>query len=699
MAVLENIRVKMGAFITILIGIALLSFIVDADTLQSAVSMFSSKYDVGEMKGEAISYKDYQKKIDYFTQIHQMATGSSNVDEQTQEMINQGAWQDILTEKVLIPTIKDAGLDVGEEEMFDLSQGTQVSPVLTREQAFLGANGQFDRNKLVEFIKAIPTDESGKLATYWNYLENTMRNDQMFSKYVSLLAKSNVMNPVELRRTIENNNITSDVSFVIQPYGYQVDTTVAVSKQEIKDYYNKRKQNFEQKASRDIEYVVFEVQPSQDDINLSKSDIDKVYNEFTTTGNLKSFLAKNSEKQLNPYYFKKGELASISPVLDSFAFGASPAVVLPVFQEGNTFRAARISSVKNIPDSVFVEHILLDGRDKAVAQAKADSLIKLLEGGASFTELAAANSLDKNPNVVPGELGWMTQNYMIPGFDTCFVAAPNKLMKLETQYGLHIVKIKEKTAPVKKVQLAILEKSAVAGKETFQKYYSQANDVASKSAGKLDKFRAVIKEMNLVPIPAMGIEEGAKTVATYKNARELSKWVYGAKKDEVSQIISIDNKYFFVATVTAIREEGIPSLASMESTITTILKREKSNEKMLAKVKEEVKGMTNIEEIAAKLGTTVSKQGGISFGAMGSQSFDPIFIGSVAGAKENTLAGPVKGNVGIYIFNVDARQTGAFFTENDAKAKANQMFTYQLQLLQGVFEKGGEVKDHRARFF
>ena len=115
MAVLENIRVKMGAFITIIIGIALLSFIVDADTLQSAVSMFSSKYDVGEMKGEAISYKDYQKKIDYFTQIHQMATGSSNVDEQTQEMINQGAWQDILTEKVLIPTIKDAGLEVGEE--------------------------------------------------------------------------------------------------------------------------------------------------------------------------------------------------------------------------------------------------------------------------------------------------------------------------------------------------------------------------------------------------------------------------------------------------------------------------------------------------------------------------------------------------------------------------------------------------------
>lgn len=699
MAVLEKIRVKMGAFITIIIGIALLSFIVDADTLQSAVSMFSSKYDVGEMKGESISYKDYQKKIDYFTQIHQMATGSTSLDEQTQEMVNQGAWQDIMTEKVLLPAIKDAGLDVGDEELFDLSQGNQISPVLTREQAFLGADGRFDKNKLAEFIRAIPTDESGKLGTYWNYLENTMKNDQMFSKYVSLLAKSSVMNPVELKRSIDENNITSDVSFIIQPYGYEIDTTIAVSKQEIREYYNKNKRNFEQKASRDIEYVVFEVVPSQEDINLSRQDIDKVYEEFATSANLKSFLAKNSEKQLNPYFFKKGELSSISPILDSFAFGSSPAAVLPVFQEGNTFRAARINSVKNIPDSVFVQHILLDGRDKTVAQATADSLIKVLDGGANFMEVAMANSLDKNPNTIPGELGWMTQNYMIPGFDTCFTATTGKLFKLESQYGLHIIKIREKTAPVKKVQLAILEKSAVASKETFQKYYSQANDLASKSAGKVENFNKLIKEMNLVSIPAMGIAEGAKTVATYKNAREISKWTFSAKRGEVSQIISIDNKYFFVATVTAIREEGIPSLEAMEKSITNILKREKSNELMLAKVKEMVKGINNLDEMATKLGTTVSKQSGISFGSMGSQSFDPGFVGSVAGAKENTISGPVKGNIGVYIFNVDARQTGAFFTENDAKAKAAQVFTYQLQLLQGVFEKGGDVQDHRARFF
>ncbi|MEZ7953603.1 MAG: SurA N-terminal domain-containing protein, partial [Bacteroidales bacterium] len=541
MAVLEKIRVRMGVFITVIIGIALLSFIVDAQTLQSAISMFTSKYDVGEMNGKAISYQEFQQKIDYFTKIQQMVTGQSSLDEQGQEMVNESAWQDLMGELVLIPSIENAGIGVGEEELLDLTQGTSISPVLMREQSFVGQNGTFDRNKLVEFVKAIPQDESGNLATYWNFLEKSIKNDQMFTKYISLLDKSTITTPVEMKRVIAENNTTSDVSFVMQPFGFMPDTTVTVSQQEIKDYYNKNKLKFDMKASRDIDYVVFEVIPSAEDIKLAKEDIEKVYEEFTTTTNLKSFLARNSEKQLSDYLFKQGELASISPALDSFAFSAPLTAVLPVFQEGNTFRAARINAVKSVADSVFVEHILLDNSSPEVAMAKADSLIKLIDGGADFQALAAENSLDKNPNVAPGELGWMTQLMKLPGLDTCFTAPLNKPLKVATSYGLHIVKASKRTAPVKKVQIALLEKSAVASKQTFQDYYSKANELASKADGKMEQFQAAVKEMNLSVVPAVGIEEGAKTVATYNNARPISRWIYEAKKNDVSQIISIDN--------------------------------------------------------------------------------------------------------------------------------------------------------------
>lgn len=700
MAVLEKIRVKMGVFITVIIGLALLSFIIDADTLRSAVSFFSNKYDVGEMNGKAISYQDFQKKVEYFNTIHQLVTGSASVDEQSSEMINQSAWQDLLSENVIVPAIEAAGIAVGEDELFDLSQGANISPVLAREQAFVGENGTFDRNLLVQFIKAIPTDNSGNLGVYWNYLEKNMLVDQMVGKYITLLSKSNIKNPIELRRSIEENNITSEVSFVIQPFGFDEDTTITVTKQEVKEYYNKHKHSFDQPASRDIEYVVFEVVPSVEDIAIAYKEIESLMPEFSTSSKLRNFLARNSDKPLDTYYYKKGELASQSEVLDSFAFSATINSVLEPYKEENVFRAARINSVKQMPDSVFVQHILIAGADKAVVEKEIDSLMTLLSTGANFSTLAAENSADKNPNAVnPGDIGWMTQSTTIPGFDTVFVAPVGKAFKLESQYGMHIVRVKEVTKPVTKVQLAVLEKAAIASRETFQTYYSQANDVASKSDGKIDKFNEVTAAMNLYPLPAYNIAEGAKNVANYSNAREISRWAYEAKKGDVSQIISLDNKFFFIVALTEVREKGIPTVDKIEKEIASVLRREKASEKVLAKIKEQVSGLTSLEAVAEKLGTTVSTQSGVSFGSPGSRTFDPKFIGAVTGAPENTLIGPVAGNVGVYIFTVDSRETGAFFTEDDAKQQQNQFFAYQVQMIPTILGKIAKVVDNRAKFF
>ena len=699
MAVLEKIRVKMGVFITVIIGVALLSFVIDADTLRSALSMFSSKYDVGEMDGKAISYKDFQKRVDYFTRINQLMTGSAALDEKGSEMVNQSSWQDLLSDNVLIPAIEKAGIAVGDEEMFDLSQGSKISQVLLRERAFLDENGQFDKARLANMIKQIPQDPSGDLATYWDYLEKNMYIDQMVGKYVTLLAKSSVQNPVQMRRAISDNNVTSDVSFIIQPYGFAQDTTIAVTSKEVKDFYNKHKNNFEQPAGRDLEYVVFEVVPSAEDISAAESDIQKLMEEFRTTTNLRGFLVRNSDKPLDNNFYKQGELVSKSPVIDSFAFSAKVGEVLEPFKEGDIYRAARVVSTKQLPDSVFVNHILLANTDKAAAKKSADSLIIAIEKGADFAQVASANSLDKNPNVPPGELGWMTNAAMLPGFDTCFVAPLNKLFTIETNYGLHIVKVTQKTKILNKVQLAILEKGAVASKETFQNYYSQANELASKADGKIDMFNKLTAEKNLVPLQANNIPEGAKTIASYNNAREITRWAYQAQVGDVSQIISIDNKYFFVVALTKVREAGIPSMESIQNEIVAEIRKEKAQEKAIAKVKEQIAGLTTLGEIAEKLGTTISSQTGVSFGAPGSQSFDPKFIGYVCGAEPNTLVGPVAGNVGVYIFKVDKRDTGAFFTEDDAKARSSQALGYQVQMIPAILEKNAKVKDNRAKFF
>ncbi len=699
MAVLEKIRVKMGVFITVIIGVALISFIIDADTFRSATSLFTSKYDVGEMNGKSISFQDFQKRVEYFSHIHQILSGSATLDEKTSESITNSAWQDLLTENVVIPNILSAGLAVGDEELFEMSQGKNISPVIANEPAFMNQNGEFDRNLVIEFIKAIPMDNTGNLATYWEFVEKNMVIDQLVGKYVSLLLKSNVQNPVQLRRSIEENNVTSDVSFIMHPFPFTEDTSIVVTRREVRDFYNKHKRNMEQKAGRDLEYVVFEVVPSMEDINAAEDEIERLMDEFTTTTNLRLFLARNSDKPLDTYYYKAGELVSKSAVLDSFAFKARYSDVLPVYKEGDVFRSARVNSVRQMPDSVFVQHILFANNDKQAAKNTADSIMRLLDRGADFSQLAAENSLDQNPSNLPGDIGWMTQSTMIPGFDTCFFATPGRPFVYETNYGLHILRVKERTRPVNKVQLAVLEKAAIPGRETHQSFYSQANELASKSEGKIEKFRELTSQMNMFPLQAYNIEEGAKNVANYANAREIVRWAYNSKEGDVSQIISLENKYFFVVALTKVREDGIPSLASMEKEIATVIRREKANEKLVESLREKSAGMNSLEEIAEALGTSVSRQTGISFGAPGSQQFDPKFIGYVTGAELNKLVGPVAGTVAAYFYKVDSRETGAFFTEDDAKARSNQAFSYQLQMIPQILEKKANVKDNRAKFF
>ena len=230
MALLEKIRVKMGALITVLIAVALLSFIIDPSTLQSAMSMFSSKYDVGEINGEGIPYQEYQQKVERLSQIFQMTNGSSS-DEQTQELINNTAWQNELTERVLIPAVEAAGVTLGEEELYDLTQGVNISPVIASDPSFVDQEGKFSRQRVAELVQAISQDQTGQLGMYWNYLEDNIVKSQKVSKYLSMLEKSMFMSPVELNRAIAENNTSYNVDFIMQPYGFSIDSTITVDKE------------------------------------------------------------------------------------------------------------------------------------------------------------------------------------------------------------------------------------------------------------------------------------------------------------------------------------------------------------------------------------------------------------------------------------------------------------------------------------
>ena len=654
MAVLETIRVKFGILITVLIAVALLSFIVDPGTLQSVSSSLSSKYDVGEVDGKSISYNDFQAEVEKITSISEM-NGNPVQGDEALAMVRQQAWKQFIDEYLFIPAAEAAGFNVSEEEMYQMLTGEIFSNVLM--QVF---QGNLTKEVLVQIEADVEADETGRMKLFWDNILSAAKTDQFYTKYQSLLAKSSFNNSLATAEQINDNNNTFDVDFVLVPFGYAKDTTIVVSDKEIKNYYNAHKDNYKQVASRDIEYVVIDVLPSADDVAATNNAVAAVYDEFKTTGNMKSFLLSKSDRPFDNRWYKVGELTSVSKNVNDYVFGKD-AKVSEIFQNGNTFQAVRVMDSAMVPDSVYVKFV-------QAGVENADSLLNVAEPM------------------------WITQT---EGFENLMTVKPGEQISL----GGMIFKVLDRTAPVAKKRVAVLEKTAQPSDVTRSVAYAKANSVASKAGGKYDGFKKAVEEDGLYAHPFNKMPESADKLGSVNHTKEVTRWAFDAKTGDVSNIISIDNKYYIVAALKGVHKEGYIPVEEVSSRIQSVLYQEKLAEKKTVEVAEQIAGLTDLKSIADVLGTSVSSKEDITFASFTSTGLDNKFIGAASVAEVGALNGPLQGNNGVYVYVVTDRSEGAFFTEEDAKNREMQMSYAALRMLLPVMMEEGNVKDNTARFY
>jgi len=685
MAVLEKIRVKFGILITVLVALALLSFILDPQTLRSAADRFSSDNKVGSMNGKSISYREYYEQLNNMTELAKLM-GQNPSSEEQQAQLRDAAWHSIYENEVFIPKATAAGLYVGEDEMIDLTQGSNISPVLMQQPMFLDANGNFSREALVSFVQSIDADQSGSYSAYWSFLEESVYREQLLAKYASLVQNSDFLTDLEKERLVAEGNVTADVDFVFVPVSFLQDSTVTVSDEEIRSYYNEHKEGFRQPDNRDIEYVMWEVVPSDFDLSDARAEFDELYKEFATDDNLKAFVTLHSDSKWNPYYYTEDQLAA-NPEFQETAFHAPMGTVSPVVTENNTIGAVRVTDVRNMADSahVFYKVFAID------KEQEADEFLAQQSRRVEESEFT--------------EMGWLTQEIILsnglsdfsPVFDT-----DRKVIKVKstTNQAVFVLYVPEKTRPVKKVQLATLLKNVLPSDETYRDFQMKAVEFADACDGKYEKFQKLALEQNLPVIPINNMVQSNRRIGPADNAREVVSWVFDkkTKAGDVSDLKIVDNKYYFVTAVTKTRKEGYVDVKEVASQIKTILSARKSVEKKKAEVEKQIAGLTDLEQIAETLGTTVSHYPGLSFASSQLNQTDPALSGAVAVADEGKI-GVVGGNLGVYVYDVTARNTGTFFSEADAQTQLARNASYHNSILQSVIANEAEIKDNRARFF
>ncbi len=654
MAALETIRTKFGVLISVIIALSLLIFILDNDTIMKWFSGDNAKaHQVAVIDGQTVTIEEFQTEIESLKSLY---GGASSAE--VEKSVREQAWQSVIDKYLFVKNAEAAGIKVGTAELVDLTSGDHISPIISQNFA--------STEDLRSFISQ---NEEG-----WSNIQDMIRNQQYYNKYNALFVNSYVVNPLMLNRAIEENNVTADVDFVTVPFGYVVDTTVNVSSSEIKKYYKEHKRFFKQQESRDLEYVVIDIVPSQSDIAAAEEEFNALYEEFRAAENVKNFLLRNSsEENYTGRWYKAGELNSVSREVNAYAF-ESNAAISQIIKNGESFLAARVVATANRPETVTVKIVPM-GEETTLTPAV-------------LADLEASQTLD------------MTQDQMIAGTDVLFTTRVNQAVIIESaMYGKLAAKVVSASAPVLMKQVAVLKRSAVTSNETISGFYAQANAITSRANGKYENFKTVCDTMGYYVHPANKVARSNERYGNIDNAREVTNWAFKAKKGQVSDIITINQRNFVVAALTGTHKEGYQPIAEVSSQIKDVLYNEKAGEKKAAEIKDQVAGMVSLEEIAENLGTTVSHNDGIAFASMDSQALDPAFIGAVASAEEGELTGPVAGSYAVYIFRVNSRDTGAFYTEDDAKAYANRMMQYSLQTILPVMMDDADVKDNRARFF
>ena len=693
MAALETIRTKFGIGASLIIAFGLLLFLVNPSDIIQTVQSTSSKNDVGKINGKAISYLQFDNEVRHMDEVRKMVSGTSSTSDEDQTNLRNMTWQSLVDRYLVVPTIQEAGIRVGQQEQENMFVGDNISPIASSFYGFYDENGSYSVDRVREFVEAAESSESYRMIR--DYLFDAARTNRFNEKYVSLFNAGTYVNALERKRAIEENNTTASVDFVMSPGSFfQEDSTVVVSKAEVEKYYNNHKDAFRQVANRDIRYAVFELTASQQDIANSNAKFVGLYDEFATTDNVRAFLQKNSDRKWDDNWYKAGELRSVNADVETFV-SENKEGVSPVFQSGTTFYAARILDSANLPDSVYVRHIMLVGEN---AKHQADSLLGVVNKS-NFSSLANLYSADKG-NAQDGEMGnigWMTKNIMIKGFEPVLEAKVGVPFVLNTQYGSHVVEVTKTTKPVAKKKVAIFEKETSISKETERAISEQARLLAVRSQGKLDNFKTICDTTGIYA-RSLNITEATDTYGSISHAKEVTRWAFNNKPGKASDVIPVDNKYFFVVAVEKAHKEGIAPLEDVYQSIRTQVYREKYAEKHAADVKAQIEGLTSLEAIAEKLNTTVSTLSDVTFSTSSAPTTEPAFIGAVSSAKEGTINGPVAGIMGAYVFQVNGRERGSYFTEDDAKVAQTRFVSYYDQMLVPIM-MDKNVKDNRARFY
>ncbi len=629
MASLNTLRTKYGVILSVVIILALLAFII---SLGPEMGLFGSNDPtVAVIDGDKVGYMEYVNE-------YETAKTYNNVDESSEEGVNALAdltWQALVAKHMLVPGFNEMGIEVSDAERMSMISGEHPSQVFYN--AFANPQtGEYSVEGITNFLTQVSSNP--QYQSMWNYMNTQAMFSRLTTKYMGLIKAGTFANKLEVEQGLAAANERRNGRMVAVAYNTVADSLVTISDSDIEKYYNAHKKDFAKLPTRTISYVVFDVEPTDNDMVEVEKKAMAMGEEFAAAADVRAFVRKNMGT-IAMNYIKAANLPEEEAVM---AEGKQYGPVL----KGNEWVISRPVNVIMAPDSIGLKHILLDAQNPALA----DSLYNALKGGANFEEAAKNHSAYAETAQNGGDLGVAAFSALNPDLaEVLATAKKGDIVKTTISGVTQIFKITRVDAAKKYVLAGTVNIPVEPSSETRRNVHNQVSILSVDGKGSIENFNTAAGAAAVTP-RTITFAQGERAIAGLENSREVIRWAYGAKEQEISEIFNLGDAYV-VAMVTKIDNSEYTSLNEASANIYLTLLRDKKFELL----KEKLTGAT-LEEVAKNVGVEVTSftNAGLDDFGVGELIIEPRVVGAVATTNQaGTLSAPIMGITNAVVFVVD----------------------------------------------
>ncbi len=703
MAILNKIRQK-TAILIFIIAMALFAFILSSLFTNSDALFSKSQNTVATINGKDISRESFMAKVEA---RQRQSRGQSS------SQVMNAVYEAEVRQAVMEEQFNVLGLTVEPEQMRDL-----LKTSLATSPQFQNEAGLFDQGKLNEYILSLK-DTSKEAYQQWVDYEASVASGALQQDYFNLVKAGTTATVAEgkLEHKLEGDKV--NIKFVQVPYASIVDSTIAVSKSEIKDYINKNKKEYEVEASRSLNYVKFDEKPSLQDENDLKADLVKLVRGYTEYNNGKTdtiigfanlsvdkaeaYVNSNSDVKYQDNYIYTSTYNSVAK--DSILKLGLGDVYGP-YKDGGTYKITKVVAMSKLPDSVKSRHILIPfvGSSSATpevtqtetqARATADSLLNILKRNKSkFPEFVKTFSSDKSSVEKEGRYDWYPYNMMTPAFrDFTFEGKKGDVGVVKTPFGFHIIEIEGQKNMQDVIKLATISQKVEASDATTDKVFRDASNFQIATESK--DFTAVAKEGNYALRPVNNIKVLGENIPGLGEQRAIVRWAFenNSKVGDVKRF-NVPGGYAIVQ-ITGINEAGLMNIEDASVTVLPEIRKQKK-----AKLIREGVSASTLNDFASAKGQTVRSASAINMKnpTIAGAGLEPLVVGTAFGLEVGKTSGLITGEKGVFMVEVTGK-TPAVELDN-YQSSANQVSQTKLNAVNTrLFEalkEAAQIEDNRA---